>query len=170
MHSLRRSLTSPLAQAALLLLFAACTQGCRPAGLRPAHSPAPRYDPADLQGTNALAEVREFLAIGPRPAGTDGARKAADYLAERMTRYGLVVSVDEFTAPSGKTNLVFRNVLGTVTGRGAGTVVLASHYDTKTGISPEFIGANDSGSSTGLLLELARLIAAGPTTRQHTVI
>jgi glutaminyl-peptide cyclotransferase len=36
--------------------------------------------------------------------------------------------------------------------------VLVSHYDTKSGISPDFAGANDSGSSTGLLLELARVI------------
>jgi len=46
-------------------------------------------------------------------------------------------------------------------------VILLSHYDTKSGISEDFIGANDSGSSTGLLLEMARLLKtrnpSGPT-------
>ena len=42
---------------------------------------------------------------------------------------------------------------------------MGSHYDTKSGISEEFQGANDSGSSTGLLLELARVLKeqAGPS-------
>jgi len=37
-------------------------------------------------------------------------------------------------------------------------VLLGSHYDTKVGISDKFQGANDSGSSSGLLLELARVL------------
>ena len=38
------------------------------------------------------------------------------------------------------------------------TIILASHYDTKSGIGPAFEGANDSGSSSGLLLELAKVL------------
>jgi len=37
--------------------------------------------------------------------------------------------------------------------------VLATHYDTKLMAGKNFIGANDAGSSTGLLLELARVLA-----------
>jgi Zn-dependent M28 family amino/carboxypeptidase len=41
--------------------------------------------------------------------------------------------------------------------------VLASHYDTKYFAKGEFVGANDGASSTGLLLELARVLAVtGP--------
>jgi glutaminyl-peptide cyclotransferase len=40
-------------------------------------------------------------------------------------------------------------------------VLLGAHYDTKTGIEG-FVGANDSGSGTGLLLELARALAESP--------
>lgn len=58
--------------------------------------------------------------------------------------------------------LMFRNVRGRIPGTGDRVVLLGSHYDTKTGIEG-FVGANDSGSSTGLLLELARVLQAnGP--------
>jgi Zn-dependent M28 family amino/carboxypeptidase len=36
------------------------------------------------------------------------------------------------------------------------------HYDTKTFDTIRFVGANDSGSSTGLLLELARVLGQHP--------
>jgi len=41
-------------------------------------------------------------------------------------------------------------------------IVLLSHFDTKTGISTNFIGANDGGSSTGLLLEFAHVLHNSP--------
>ena len=41
--------------------------------------------------------------------------------------------------------------------------LLCSHYDTKVFDTIRFIGANDGGSSTGLLLELARVIGQHPT-------
>jgi glutaminyl-peptide cyclotransferase len=40
--------------------------------------------------------------------------------------------------------------------------LLCSHYDTKMFAAIQFVGANDGGSSTGLLLELARVIGQHP--------
>jgi Zn-dependent M28 family amino/carboxypeptidase len=40
--------------------------------------------------------------------------------------------------------------------------LLCSHYDTKMFDTIRFVGANDGGSSTGLLLELARVIGQHP--------
>ena len=40
--------------------------------------------------------------------------------------------------------------------------LLCSHYDTKIFDAIRFVGANDGGSSTGLLLELARVIGQHP--------
>jgi Zn-dependent M28 family amino/carboxypeptidase len=40
--------------------------------------------------------------------------------------------------------------------------LLCSHYDTKTFDSFRFVGANDAGSSTGLLLELGRVLGQHP--------
>ncbi len=40
--------------------------------------------------------------------------------------------------------------------------VIVSHYDTKLYENFTFVGANDGGSSTGLLVELARTLAERP--------
>ena len=41
--------------------------------------------------------------------------------------------------------------------------LLCTHYDTKLFDTIRFVGANDGGSSTGLVLELARVIGQHPT-------
>ena len=138
--------------------------GCAPAPENPAVSETPKgaaQAAVEVSGERALKEVRAFLDVGPRDAGTPGAERAANYLAERLRALGAEAEIQEFRQPSplGQ-DVVFRNVLGRIPGRTGRIVLLASHYDTKTGI-PDFVGANDSGSSTGLLLELARAFAAG---------
>ena len=135
-----------LSALALLLLLA-----CRP-------SPSPSPSPFSLSGSNALHEVRAFIALGPRVSGSTGAERAAAYLAGRLESLGLEAEVDTFedATPSGP--VTFRNVYGHRPGRGDTLIVLASHYDTKGGLAPDFVGANDSGSSTGLLLALAAVL------------
>ncbi len=116
-----------------------------------------------LTGDAALEEVRRFIALGPRVSGTPGSERAAAYLAERLAALGCDVEVDTFMddTPNGPTP--FRNVLGRIPGNRPFRLLLISHYDTKAGIAEDFIGANDSGSSTGLLLAMAPLLAArGP--------
>ena len=44
----------------------------------------------------------------------------------------------------------------------APSFLVCSHYDTKTFDTARFVGANDGGSSTGVLLELARVLAQRP--------
>ena len=39
-------------------------------------------------------------------------------------------------------------------------IIIAGHYDTKRFNDVEFVGANDGGSSTGFLIELARVLVA----------
>ena len=47
-------------------------------------------------------------------------------------------------------------------GGGADVIIIGSHYDTKWFDRFRFVGANDGGSSTGVLLELARVASAQP--------
>ena len=139
--------------AALAFLLA----GCHP----PAAALVPRPDPAVFHGSNALAEVSAFLVGGPRDAGTPGAERAAHYLAGRLAAIGVSAEADDFpdAAPGGTG--VFHNVIARLPGISTGIVVLAAHYDTKSGI-PGFQGANDSGSGVGLLLALAAWYRAAP--------
>lgn len=121
----------------------------------------PAYEVSALKGDVALREVGQFLDVGPRVAGTDGARKAALYLKERLAAIGLAVEVDEFQDRTPEGSNTFRNVMATVPGNKPGRVILAAHYDIKSGID-SFAGANDSGSGVGLLLALAPILKAGP--------
>ena len=55
-----------------------------------------------------------------------------------------------------------RDATGGKAWKGRPAVLIGSHYDTKFYTDFVFLGANDSGSSTGALLEIARVTAAVP--------
>lgn len=146
--------TAPSILLALLVMGA----GCRPSSPSRSDTPPAALDPQSFDGARALSEVQSFLAVGPRNATTPGAEKAALYLEGRLRGLGLAVEVDAFLDDTPHGPRMFRNVIGRLPGRQPGLLVLGSHYDTKSGIGPGFQGANDSGSSTGVLLELARVL------------
>ncbi len=144
------------AAALLVLLFSGC-------GRRDTAAPPVSAVPlAGFDGARALAEVAALVALGPREAGSPNTLKAADYLATRLRTLGLPVERQTFTAAAPGGTATFHNVVGKIAGRGRGLIVLGAHYDTKGGI-PGFVGANDSGSGVGVLLELARILKHGWT-------
>lgn len=150
--------TRPALPAALLLqaglLFGAA---CAP---RPdAAAPRPPLQPELFQAERALRETADLAAIYPRDAGTPGAEKAARHLRDRLRHHGLEAFIDSFPDRTPTGTQTFHNVFGRLPGQGRGLILLASHYDTKAGMAPPFCGANDSASSSGVLLELARLLA-----------
>ncbi len=108
-----------------------------------------------------MEEVQGLVAVTPRDAGTEGAARAARYIRERLESKGIQARVDEFIDRTPKGPVTFRNVLGSIPGRGRGVIILGAHYDTKSGIGG-FEGANDSGSGVGLLIELAGVLNARP--------
>ena len=115
-----------------------------------------------VSGAAALEEVRQFVELGPKESGMPGTERAATYLAGRLQAVGVEAQIQEFQEASPVGVLTFRNVLGRIPGKSDRMVLLGSHYDTKVGIEG-FEGANDSGSSTGLLIEMARVLKAnGP--------
>lgn len=111
-----------------------------------------------FNASNAWAEVESFVAIGPRPAFSVEASRAATHIETRMKAHGLAPAIDVFTDLTPRGPRILRNVIVELPGA-TGLVVLVSHYDTKSGIGTNFVGANDSGSSTGLLMELARSLS-----------
>lgn len=139
------------AAAGLLLLSAG---GCD----RATTGGAPKLDGAAFRGEAALAEVSNFVALGPRDAGTPGAAAAAEYLRGRLTALGIAAHIDPFADATPDGMRKFFNVVGRILGPGKGLVVLGSHFDTKSGLGADFVGANDGGSSTGLLLALGEFL------------
>ena len=129
--------------------------GCKRGGQPEAsHVSIPPFD-----GAAAFQECSAFVNLGPKPAGTLEARRAADYLLQRMAAVGMEARIDAFDdAVPGGTG-TFRNVIGRIPGDTNRLILVAAHYDTKTGISAEFSGANDSGSGVGVLLGVMRALA-----------
>lgn len=114
---------------------------------------------SSFDGEKAFAETEELVAIRPRDSGTAGARRAAVHLDKKLKAFGVQSTVDTFFEETPDGNVSFHNVLGRLPGKTKRLIVLGSHFDTKSGISPDFQGANDSGSSSGVLLEMARVLS-----------
>lgn len=112
-----------------------------------------------LSGEKALEHVRAQVAFGPRPAGSEALEKSRQYIIRQLESYGYQVERDAFeaTTPYGPKKMV--NLIARKKDSRNNVIALASHYDTKYFENIRFVGANDGGSSTGLLLELARVLA-----------
>ncbi len=136
---------------------------------------APDVTPVPLtftaaQASNALAHVAAFIAdCTPRDAGTPGAERAAVWLHAQLRKQGVDAVLDRFTDPTPRGEKPFCNVLATIPGKSDEWIVLLSHFDTMRGIGERFQGANDGGSSTGLLLELAAALNASAPLK-HNVL
>jgi glutaminyl-peptide cyclotransferase len=134
---------------AVLLATLACAQAQTP--------PSPRFD-----GNRAYEHVRQLVAIGPRVAGSAGGRQAREYVTKEMAALGLQVREQAFDAatPLGAARMVNLRVAipGGGTNPEAGRLVIAGHYDTKLFRGFRFVGANDAGSSTAFLIEIARAL------------
>jgi hypothetical protein len=131
------------------------------ANVQPNASPTPATSQARLSidGERAFEHVRKQVEIGPRPAGSAELAKARDYIVGELKSYGLNVTLDEFTTktPVGERKMI--NVTAELPGESSDVIILSSHYDTKLFKEFRFVGANDGGSSTGALLEMARVMA-----------
>jgi glutaminyl-peptide cyclotransferase len=127
----------------LLLLF--CVLG----GAAHAQATLPRFD-----GERALTLTREFVATGPRWVGSPGHARAQAFLERQFAKDDLVK--DTFTASTLVGPQTMTNYIVKFPGTKDGIIVLASHYDTNYPLKDTgYVGANDGGSSTGLLLQMA---------------
>ena len=114
---------------------------------------------SDFDGERAFAHVRKQVEFGPRPPGSPELEKTRGYMIDQLKSYGLNVTTDEFqaTTPQGIKKMV--NVTAELAGESSDVVIISSHYDTKYFKDIKFVGANDGGSSTGVVLEIARVLA-----------
>lgn len=122
-----------------------------------------------LSGEKALAHVQRLVDLGPHPPGSDAIEKARDYIEQQLRHSGWQVRRQAFTddTPQGKVRFVNLIARFSANGNGASpSFLLCSHYDTKFFETIRFVGANDGGSSTGLLLELARVLGQHPNLAQ----
>jgi len=129
-----------------------------PAPVAGAPSGAEQGTAPRINAARAMQYVREVVRIGPRPVGSPGHRKLEAYLRTRLK--GDDVEVDEFVATTPVGKFTMRNYIARYPGTKDGVIVIAAHYDTLYSMK-DFVGANDAGSGTGLLLELAHHLRGG---------
>jgi len=116
-----------------------------------------------FDGAAALKHVERLVAMGPRVAGTPAGARAREYIVGELKKIaGVQVQVKVFDADTPHGRVSMANVIAVLPGRRPDVVMVAGHYDTKLFKQFQFVGANDGGSSTGFLLELARRLAARP--------
>lgn len=119
-----------------------------------------------FSGENALRHVQQLVDYGPRPPGSGAIEKSREYLTKQLQDFGWRVTSQSFTDETPQGKVTFVNLIATFeSDAGAKTApsfLLCSHYDTKMFATARFVGANDGGSSTGLLLEMARVLAQQP--------
>jgi Zn-dependent M28 family amino/carboxypeptidase len=81
--------------------------------------------------------------------------KTQEYIESELKSYGCAVEVDAFNADTPAGRLPMKNFLAKIGGENNnGIILLGTHYDTKR--LDNFVGADDAGSSTAVMLELAR--------------
>jgi len=119
----------------------------------------------EFSGEKAFAHVQRLVDFGPRPAGSTAIEKSRDYIEDQLRRSGWQVTRQAFSDDTPRGKIPFINLIAQFSARGKAaspSFLLCSHYDTKMFDTIRFVGANDGGSSTGLLLELARVIGQHP--------
>lgn len=115
---------------------------------------------ATFSGMKAFAFTREAVADGPRPSGSPAIHRLQEQIVAALKPTGCQVTFDDFRASTPVGPVAMRNILCKFPGKSGRAIVITGHYDTKR--LPNFVGANDAGSSTGFLMELAAALHGAP--------
>ncbi len=113
---------------------------------------------------SAYQYVKKQLSFGPRVPNTPGHKQAARWLTQKLRNYADTVRVQkgEVEAYNGKT-LFIKNIRASFNPDADKQLLLGAHWDTRpfadrdtTRTQEPIPGANDGGSGTAVLLEVAR--------------
>jgi Zn-dependent M28 family amino/carboxypeptidase len=116
---------------------------------------------------SALAYTAQVVSFGERWPGSPGHQKTQALIKQVLAKNGAKIETDDFTAPTPRGEVAVHNIIGkfNVTPDPAQKIfILAGHYDTL--FKPGFLGANDGGSSTAILLAFADALAHQTTKMQ----
>jgi hypothetical protein len=142
------------------LLFAATCASCDATGAGNAK--------LEFDSARAWKYLEAQVGFGPRPAGSEALERLRAYLESELRAAGLEPQRESFDCREAPyAPLRVTNVWADVVAPGADAkklpiVVLCTHFDTKR-YGFDFLGANDGGSGTAVLLSLAHALAADPS-------
>lgn len=147
---------------ACCLLLSVFVLGCG----KPATATTKPKLPADLAGrfdaARAWRDMERVVGFGPRPSGSDALAHTRAYVLEQLRAASLQTEEQAFTANTPRGPVAFKNIIARTRPDCPPRFIIAGHYDTKWFPQMKFVGANDGGSSTAALLEIARVLAGQP--------
>lgn len=114
----------------------------------------------DFSGARALEFTAKAVSFGERPPDSPAIHRLQAYIIGQLKLRGAAVMEDKFTAAAPQGLVPMMNIIAKFPGKSGKAIVISGHYDTKT--IPKFVGANDGGSSTGFLLEMAEALQGAP--------
>jgi len=132
-----------------------------------AHTPASaesrsskeKISSSGFDGEMAFEYLRSIVELGPRPSGSQAIVATQKFILETLRRGKVVVEEDPFLAATPIGPVSMNNLIAKIPGASPDAIILAGHYDTKRFDTFRFVGANDGGSSSAFLLELAQVLA-----------
>lgn len=130
----------------------------------------PQIAVPDFNPDSAFLAVKKQVDFGPRVPNSEAHKKCAEWFVKEFKRYGLTVIEQKFQAKhfkGGTFNGI--NIIGQYKPELPKRILIAAHWDsrfqadkdTKNQNNP-IDGADDGASGAGVLMELARTLAANP--------
>jgi Zn-dependent M28 family amino/carboxypeptidase len=117
-------------------------------------TPGPTSPAPTINSERAMQYVKDVVAFGARPIGSANHKKLEDYITSHLKSDDVEIDAFDADTPAGK--LPVHNIIAKYPGTKDGIIVIAGHYDTNYPFrDTKYVGANDGGSSTAILLELA---------------
>jgi len=111
----------------------------------------------EFSAARAYDHVKKLVALGPHPSGSEAIKKAQQYIESELKSYGLKITEDNFEGQTPHGAIPMKNIIAELRGDKPEAVLITGHYDTK--LQPDFVGANDGGSSAAAVLETARALS-----------
>ena len=136
----------------------ALASAAAPADTSGASDALPADKTGGFDGARAYDYTSKIVAIGPRQPNTDGIHREQDFIRADLTKSGCTFDEDDFNSSTPIGSVPMKNIVAKIPGKTNDFLLLLTHYDTKR--QDDFVGAVDGGSSTGLMLEMARLLCS----------
>lgn len=157
------------------LALAACTNTTEQPAVKPSDNEKPvaqkpHVTPPEFNADSAYRYVKAQADMGPRTPGSKAHDEAVAYYEKEFKKYGAEVKIQTGNVQSydGK-QWQLKNVIATYNPKAESRVMLCAHYDSRPfadrDVNPEnrsqaVPGVNDGASGAGVLIEIARNIAA----------
>ncbi len=128
-------------------------------GVDPAFGQMATSQSHPFDAKRALLDTRRAVNFGERPSGSPENDRQREWIVSELKPLGATVLLDKFNGQTPNGPVAMANVIARFEGTSGKSIAVTGHFDTKKIPMVHFLGANDGGSSTGFLLEFARVMS-----------